>query len=58
MQIDDLTQLFAVMNERGALFGPFDSVIAATSFADKALGTEHAWKIVRIIRPTKAHTTG
>lgn len=55
--MDEATrQLFAVMNERGALFGPFDSVIAATSFADKKCGTEHAWRIVRIIRPKAEHT--
>ncbi len=50
------TELFVVINERGAIFGPFDSVIAATSFADKACGREHAWRIARVIRPTTSHT--
>lgn len=52
----DATQLFVVINERGAMFGPFDSVISAASFADDASGIEHAWRIVRLIRPKKQHT--
>ena len=54
--MDAGTQLFVVINERGAIFGPFESVIAATAFADKACGVEHAWRISRVIRPTASHT--
>ncbi len=53
--MDAHTQMFVVLNERGAIFGPFMSVVEATSFADKACGVENAWRIARVIRPTKSH---
>lgn len=50
------TDLFVVLDERGAAYGPFDSTISASAYADKELGEKHAWRILRVIRPANQKT--
>lgn len=55
MMIGEKQELFVVVNERGVIFGPFIGVIAATAFADEACGREHAWRVMRLVRPSPKH---
>lgn len=44
--------MYVIINERGAVFGPFHSSIEAVQWANAKTGVEHGWRMVQLIKPT------
>lgn len=44
---------FAVIDERGAIYGPFDTLTGAQVWADAELGERHGYRIAKLNRPIK-----